>query len=240
MEPPAVANSRESLALSGGGPGSWHLRAGSTRGVRGRSLAGPPRPAARSKPPLSSASTVPSPLLLPSQFPLVAQPHLEEHQQHSCAKTERDQRDGEDFAGQPADEDRADRTSDNERRGRCKRHDARTGRHRCKVSLRRAAERITCARDDSAAPRGGCRIKPPRNAQHACGVPLSQGRSRRRPAATYAGRQSCRRFTGAHRLVPAHPVEDRVRGPHGSSVSWKLIAPRVRSPCRSETGTEWP
>jgi hypothetical protein len=129
------------------------VSASSTRGIGGRSLAGPPRPAARPKPPFSSASTLPSPLLLPSQFPLLAQSHLEKHEEHSCAKTEGDQRDGEHFAGQPADQDRADRTRDNERRGRSKCQDARAGRHRPKVSLRPAAEQITVAGNESAASR---------------------------------------------------------------------------------------
>jgi hypothetical protein len=117
------------------------LCARSARGVRGRSLAGPPRPAARPEPPFSGASALPPPLLFPRQFSLLAQSHFEEHQEHGCAKAERDQRDGEHFAGQPADQNGADRTSDNERRGRSKRQDARAGRHRRKVSLRLAAER---------------------------------------------------------------------------------------------------
>jgi hypothetical protein len=101
--------------------------------------AGPSRPAARPRPPSSGARTLASALLLPSQFPLLAQSHLEEHQEHSGAKTDGDQRDGEHFAGQPADQDRADRTSDNERGGRSKRQDALAGRHHPKVSLRSGA-----------------------------------------------------------------------------------------------------
>jgi hypothetical protein len=116
--------------------------ASARRGVpprrRGRSSAGPSRPAARPKPPLSG--TLPSPLLFPRQFPLLAQSYLEEHQEHNCAKAEGDQRDGEHFAGQPADQGGADRTRDDKRRGRSKCQDARAGRHRPKVSLRLAAE----------------------------------------------------------------------------------------------------
>jgi hypothetical protein len=115
------------------------LDARSTRGGRGRSSAGPPRPAARPRPPSSGARTLASALLLPSQFPLLAQSHLEEHQEHSCAKTDGDHRDGEHFSGQPADQDRADRTNDNERGGRSKRQDAQAGRHHPKVSLGPAA-----------------------------------------------------------------------------------------------------
>jgi hypothetical protein len=107
--------------------------------------AGPSRPAARPRPPSSGARTLASALLLPSQFPLLAQSHLEEHQEHSGAKTDGDQRDGEHFAGQPADQDRADRTSDNERGGRSKRQDALAGRHHPKVSLS-----IRRARNESA------------------------------------------------------------------------------------------
>ena len=105
--------------------------------------AGPARPSARSKPRRSIGTTL-SPLLFPRQFPLLAQSYLEEDQEDHCAETERDQRDGEHFAGQAADQGGADRTSDNERRGRSERHDARAGRHRPKVSLRLAgAERPT-------------------------------------------------------------------------------------------------
>ena len=133
------------------------LRASSRRGVpprrRSRSSAGPARPAARPKPPLSIGSTLPSPLLFPRQFPLLAQSYLKEHQEHNCAKSEGDQRDGEHFAGQPTDQGGADRTSDNQRRGRSECQDARAGRHRPKVSLRVAAERTTVAGNESAASR---------------------------------------------------------------------------------------
>jgi hypothetical protein len=54
-----------------------------------------------------------SPLLFSRQFPLLAQSHLEEHQEHNRAKAECDQGDGEHFAGQPTDQGGADRASDN-------------------------------------------------------------------------------------------------------------------------------
>jgi hypothetical protein len=88
------------------------------------------------KPPLSIASPLPSPLLFPREVPLLAESYLEEHQEHNRAKTEGDQRDGKDLAGQPTDQDGADRTSHNQRRGRSKRQDARTGRHHPKVLVR--------------------------------------------------------------------------------------------------------
>jgi hypothetical protein len=50
---------------------------------------------------LSIARTLSSPPLFPRQFPLLAQSHLEERQQHDCAEAERDQRDGEQFADHP-------------------------------------------------------------------------------------------------------------------------------------------
>jgi len=71
------------------------------RTERGRSSAGPARPAATANPPLSIGSTLQSPLLLLRHFSLLAQSYLQEHQEHNCAKTEGDQRDGEHFAGQP-------------------------------------------------------------------------------------------------------------------------------------------
>jgi hypothetical protein len=113
---------------------------------------GPARPSPRPKPPLSTGSTLPSPSLLPRQFPLLAQSYLEERQEHNCAQTERDQRDGEHFAGQPTDQGGADRTSDNERRGRSECKDARAGRHRPKVSLRLAVEQLPVAGNVCAAP----------------------------------------------------------------------------------------
>src|SRR5919106_4439003 len=113
----------------------------------GRCSAGPTRRAARPKPPLSIASPPAAPPLFPRELPPLAQSHLEKHQEHNRAKTERDQRDGEHLAGQPTDQGGADRTSDNERRGRSKRQEARTGRHHRKVSLRLAAEQITVARN---------------------------------------------------------------------------------------------
>jgi hypothetical protein len=116
---------------------------------RGGSSAGPARQAARPKPLPSIGRALPS-LLLPRQFPLLAQSYLEEHQEHNCAKTEGDQRDGEHFAGQPTDQGGANRPSDDERRGRSKCQDARAGRHRPKVSLRLAAEQIAVAGNESA------------------------------------------------------------------------------------------
>jgi hypothetical protein len=107
----------------------------------GRSSAGPARPSARPKPPLSIRSTLPSPLLFSRQVPLLAQSYLEEQQEHNCAKTEGDQRNGEHLAGQPTDHAGADQTSDNERRGQSKCQDPRAGRHRPKVSLRLTPER---------------------------------------------------------------------------------------------------
>jgi hypothetical protein len=98
---------------------------------------------------------LPSSLLFPRQFPLLAQSHLEEHQEHNRAQTDGDQRDGEHLAGQPTDQDGADRTSDNERRGRSKCQDARAVPHRPKVSLRRTAEQTTVAENGSAASREG-------------------------------------------------------------------------------------
>jgi hypothetical protein len=59
-------------------------------------------------PPLSIGNTLPSPVRFPRQFPLLAQSYLEEQQEHSCAKTEGDQRDGEHLAGQPTNQDGAD------------------------------------------------------------------------------------------------------------------------------------
>ena len=109
----------------------------------GRSSAGPARPSARPKPPLSIRSTLPSPVLFSRPFPLLAQSYLEEHQEHNCAQTEGDQRNREHFAGQPTDRDGADQASDNERGGRSKCQDARAGRHRPKVSLRLTPGRIT-------------------------------------------------------------------------------------------------
>jgi hypothetical protein len=47
-------------------------------------------------------------LLFPRDFPLLAQPYLEEDQEDNCAKTEGDQSDGEHFAGQPTDQGGAD------------------------------------------------------------------------------------------------------------------------------------
>jgi hypothetical protein len=123
---PKVAGSRPVVRL----PRSFQ-RAGAAD-----SSAGPARPAARPKPPLAVGGTLPAPLLLPRQFPLLAQSHLEEHQEHDCAETEGDQRDREHFAGQSTDQDGGDRASDNERRGRPECKDARAGRHRPKVSLR--------------------------------------------------------------------------------------------------------
>jgi hypothetical protein len=133
--------------------GSREQQSGAPPRRRGRSSAGPARPAARPKPPLSSGRTLPSPFLFPRQFPLLAQSYLEEHQEHNCAKTDGDQRDGEHFADQPSDEGGADRTGDDKRRGRSKCQDARAGRHRPKVSLRPAAEQITVAGNESAASR---------------------------------------------------------------------------------------
>ena len=71
----------------------------------------------------------------------------------SAPKTEGDQRDSEHFPGRPTAQGGADRTSDNKRRGRSKCQDARAGRHRPKVSLRRAVERITPAGNESVATR---------------------------------------------------------------------------------------
>jgi hypothetical protein len=106
--------------------------------------AGPARLTARAKPPPSVGGTLPSAVVF-RQFPLLAQPHLEEDQEHNCAKTEGDQRDGEHFAGQATYQGGADRPSDNERRCRSKCQDARAGRHHPKVSLRPAAQQTSAA-----------------------------------------------------------------------------------------------
>jgi hypothetical protein len=113
-------------------------------------ISAPVWPAARPKPPLSIGSTLRSPLLFPGQFPLLAQPYLEEHQEHSCAKTEGDQRDGEHFAGQAPDQGGAKRTGDYERRGRSECEDARAGRHRPTLSLRTSRSARAARRSDSA------------------------------------------------------------------------------------------
>lgn len=121
------------------------------------------------KPPLPTTSRLPSPPLFPREFPLLAQSYLEEHQEHDCAKTEGDQRDGEHFAGQPTDQGGADRTSDYQRRGRSKRQDARTGRHHAKVSLRRETEQITVARNQTAGSREQPRSAPTHGSARAQG-----------------------------------------------------------------------
>jgi hypothetical protein len=90
---------------------------------------------------------MPSPLLFSRQFPLLAQSYLEEHQEHYCAQTEGDQRNGEHLAGDPTDHAGADQAGDNERRGRSKCQDARAGRHRPKVSLRLPLLGIDLTRD---------------------------------------------------------------------------------------------
>jgi hypothetical protein len=125
----------------------------------GRSSAGPARPAARPKLPLPIGGTPPAALLFSRQFSLLAQAYLQEHQERDCAKAEGDQRDGEHFARQPTDQGGANRTGHNERRGRSKCQDARTGRHRPKVSLRLLAERITVARTERVASRDQKKFK---------------------------------------------------------------------------------
>jgi hypothetical protein len=139
---------------------------------------GPARSAAKPKPPLSIASTLPSPLLFPRELPFLAQAYLEEHQEHNSAQTESDQRDGEHFAGQPTDQGGADRTSDNQRRGRSKRQDARTGRHHAKVSLRLDAEQIAVARSRGRiAPSRGQRRRTARRGSKAGQRPLRASRT---------------------------------------------------------------
>jgi hypothetical protein len=106
--------------------------------------------------PLSIGSALASPLLFARQFPLLAQSYLEEYQEHNCAQTERDQRNGEHFAGQPVDQGGTDRTSDNEHGGRSKCQHARAGRHRPK--LRRSAQ--TTGTGQKQQRRGYARIEP--------------------------------------------------------------------------------
>jgi len=63
----------------------------------------PARPAAKPKPTLSIGGTPTSPLLFPRELALLAQSHLEEHQEHNAAETESDQSDCQHFAGQLTD-----------------------------------------------------------------------------------------------------------------------------------------
>ena len=75
-----------------------------------RGSAGTSRPAVDGRPPWgvkTPAGGLRSTLLLPCPRPVLAQPDLEEYQQHGPAKPEGHQGDGEHLAGQAADQDGA-------------------------------------------------------------------------------------------------------------------------------------
>jgi hypothetical protein len=56
--------------------------------------------------------------------PVLAQADLEEHEQHGAAEPERQQDERQQLTDQPRDQDGAQRSGDNEDRGRQERHDA--------------------------------------------------------------------------------------------------------------------
>ena len=106
------------------------------------SSAGSAPAATRPKPRLPIGYALRPALLLPRQLPLLAQSHLEEHEQHNRAQAERDQRDGQHFAGQTRDKGGAGRPSHNERRGGSKREDARAERHDATIPLDQLPDQV--------------------------------------------------------------------------------------------------
>ena len=82
-----------------------------------------------------------APLLVPGPVTILAQPDLEEREEHGRPEAGGHERDREDLAGQPLEEQAAERTRDHEERCRPEREDAGTRRHGAKVASRSHAGR---------------------------------------------------------------------------------------------------
>ena len=89
--------------------------------------AGASWPAGEPRPPLgvdTLSRSHTSTLFIPSPLPVLAQTDFKEYQEHSSAKPSRHQGDGEQLAGQSADQGGTHRAGDNEHGGRPKGQDA--------------------------------------------------------------------------------------------------------------------